>query len=63
MKRLINHLLVSAITFSVGVTAGAVFKRQSLPQVEKTHVLESMPHVAPTPVSYTHLTLPTILRV
>jgi len=50
MKRLINHLLVSAITFSVGVTAGAVFKRQSLPQVQKTHVLESMPHVAPTPV-------------
>ena len=42
MKRLVTHLLISIITFFVGVSIGAVFKREALPQVQNAHRNESM---------------------
>ena len=42
MKRLITYLLISVITFFVGVTIGALFKRQGPRQVQNAHAVESM---------------------
>lgn len=39
MNRLITHLLVSAITFSLGITCAAIFRRQSTPKVQNTHTV------------------------
>jgi hypothetical protein len=52
MNRLITHLIVSAITFSLGITSAAIFKRQYTPQV-LTHEVQSTPQLlteAPPPV-------------
>ena len=43
MNRLITPLLVSAITFSLGITSAAVFRRQSTPQVQNAQPVESIP--------------------
>ena len=37
MKRLATHLLISLITFFIGVSIGALFKRQGPPQVQNAH--------------------------
>ena len=50
MNRLVTHLLVSAITFSLGITSAAFFKHRYTPQ---THEVESTPQLlneAPPPV-------------
>lgn len=52
MNRLFTHLLVSAITFSLGITGAAIFTHQYTPQVQ-THEVESTPQLlneAPLPV-------------
>ena len=36
MKRVVTHLLLSVITFFLGVTISALFKRQSRPRVQST---------------------------
>jgi hypothetical protein len=43
MNRLVIHLLVSAITFSLGITSAAIFKRQYPPQAQ-THEARSTSH-------------------
>src|SRR5262245_37276978 len=52
MKRLIPHLLVWAIAFSVGLTTSALFKAQSPSQAQYTQQVESIsfPVNKPTPV-------------
>src|SRR5262245_57784692 len=51
MKRLITHLIASAITFAFGISTDTLFKRQSIRHVQKIQVLEPIPDVeAPLPV-------------
>jgi hypothetical protein len=42
MKRLIIHLLVSAVTFTLGITGGAVFKRQGAQQLQTQNAVKSI---------------------
>jgi hypothetical protein len=44
MNRLVTHLLVSAATFSIGITSEAIHNRQYSPQAQ-THEIESTPRL------------------
>ena len=57
MNRLVTHLLVSAITFSLGITSAAIFKRQYAPQVQTHEVESALLKEAPPPVK-AHISTP-----
>jgi len=57
MNRLVTHLLVSAITFSLGITSAAIFKRLYAPQVQTHEVESALLKEAPPPVK-AHISTP-----
>jgi hypothetical protein len=59
MNRLVIHLLVSAITFALGITSAAIFTRQYTPRVQ-THKVESTPELlnAAPPQVKAHISTP-----
>jgi len=57
MNRLVTHFVVSAITFSLGITSAAIFKRQYAPQVQTHEVESALLKEAPPPVK-AHISTP-----
>ena len=57
MNRLVTRLLVSAITFSLGITSAAIFKRLYAPQVQTHEVESALLKEAPPPVK-AHISTP-----